>query len=49
MLSSARDHVERAPWLVTWPGLFILTTVMSINLLGDALRDAWDPRLRPSS
>ncbi|MEK0418474.1 MAG: hypothetical protein RI949_2480 [Pseudomonadota bacterium] len=49
MLSSARDHVERAPWLVTWPGLFILMTVMSINLLGDGLRDAWDPRLRPSS
>jgi dipeptide transport system permease protein len=48
MLSASRDYLERAPWVVTWPGLFILTAVMSINLLGDGLRDALDPRLKTS-
>ena len=46
MLSAARDYLERAPWVVTLPGLSILVAVMSINLLGDGLRDALDPRLR---
>lgn len=48
MLSASRDYLERAPWVVTSPGLFILTAVMSINLLGDGLRDALDPRLKTS-
>jgi dipeptide transport system permease protein len=46
MLSSARDYIERAPWVVTLPGLTILATVLAINLMGDGLRDALDPKLR---
>jgi dipeptide transport system permease protein len=46
MLSSARDYIERAPWVVTLPGLTILVTVLAINLMGDGLRDALDPKLR---
>jgi len=46
MLSAARDYIERAPWVVTMPGLTILVTVLAINLMGDGLRDALDPKLR---
>jgi dipeptide transport system permease protein len=46
MLSAARDYIERAPWVVTMPGLTILGTVLAINLMGDGLRDALDPKLR---
>ena len=46
MLSSARDHIERASWVVTLPGLAILVTVLAINLIGDGLRDVLDPRLQ---
>jgi dipeptide transport system permease protein len=46
MLASARDYIERANWVVTLPGLAILVTVLSINLMGDGLRDALDPRLK---
>ncbi|QDQ27321.1 ABC transporter permease subunit [Chitinimonas arctica] len=46
MLSAARDYIERAPWVVTMPGLTILISVLSINLMGDGLRDALDPRLK---
>ena len=46
MLSSARDYIQRAPWVVTLPGLTILATVLSVNLMGDGLRDALDPKLR---
>ncbi|GAB3264130.1 ABC transporter permease family protein [Chitinimonas naiadis] len=46
MLSAARDYIERAPWVVTMPGLTILITVLSINLMGDGLRDALDPKLK---
>jgi len=46
MLASSRDDMERAAWLVTLPGLAILVTVIAINLLGDGLRDALDPRLK---
>ena len=45
MLANSRDFMDNAPWLVTLPGLAILVTVMAINLLGDGLRDALDPRL----
>ena len=48
MLASAREFILRAPWVVTFPGLAILITVMAINLMGDGLRDALDPRLRRS-
>jgi peptide/nickel transport system permease protein len=47
MLSeSAAEYVRTAPWLVIWPGLAISLTVFGTNLLGDALRDIFDPRLR---
>lgn len=46
MLSDARSFIETAPWLVTLPGLCILIVVLGFNLLGDGLRDAFDPKLR---
>lgn len=46
MLSAARDYIERAPWVVTMPGVTILISVLAINLMGDGLRDALDPRLK---
>jgi dipeptide transport system permease protein len=49
MLASARDYIERAWWVVTLPGLTILLSVLAINLMGDGLRDALDPRLKVQS
>lgn len=46
MLADARPFIESAPWLVTLPGLCILLVVLGFNLLGDGLRDAFDPRLK---
>jgi ABC-type dipeptide/oligopeptide/nickel transport system permease subunit len=46
MLSDARSYIESSPWMVTLPGICILVTVLSFNLLGDGLRDALDPRLK---
>ena len=46
MLASARDYIERAWWVVTFPGLTILLSVLAINLMGDGLRDALDPKLK---
>lgn len=43
MLSGARDYFNRAPWLMTIPGLAIAITVLGFNLLGDGLRSALDP------
>jgi dipeptide transport system permease protein len=48
MLAEAREFILRAWWVVTFPGLAILLTVLAINLMGDGLRDALDPRLRRS-
>jgi dipeptide transport system permease protein len=48
MLADSRDLMLQAPWVMAAPGLAILTTVLSINLMGDGLRDALDPRLRRS-
>jgi dipeptide transport system permease protein len=48
MLADAREFIRSQPWLVTLPGLAILTTVVSINLMGDGLRDALDPKMRRS-
>jgi ABC-type dipeptide/oligopeptide/nickel transport system permease subunit len=45
---SARFELQSAPWLVWAPALAISLTVLSFNLLGDALRDVLDPRLRGS-
>ncbi len=45
LLTSARVCLARAPWLVNFPGVAILVTVLGLNLLGNALRDVLDPRL----
>ena len=44
MLDSSVKHLETAPWLWFFPGLLILLTVLSVNYVGDGLRDALDPR-----
>jgi peptide/nickel transport system permease protein len=46
MLSSGRNYLQQAWWITFFPGLAIMITVLSINLLGDGLRDALDPRLK---
>jgi peptide/nickel transport system permease protein len=46
MLSDARKYMELAPWLVIFPGLFIILTILSFNILGDSLRDVLDPKLK---
>jgi len=46
MLSVSRNYLQHAPWMATFPGLAIMITVVSINLLGDGVRDALDPRLK---
>ncbi|MCP4103989.1 MAG: ABC transporter permease [Desulfobacteraceae bacterium] len=46
MLAEGRVYIADSWWLVTLPGLAIMLTILSINLLGDGLRDALDPRLR---
>lgn len=48
MLADTRDLMQSHPWVMALPGLAILSTVMAINLMGDGLRDALDPRLRKS-
>lgn len=46
MLVAAREYLRRAPWLVNVPGIAIVLTVLGFNLLGNALRDAFDPTQR---
>ncbi len=46
MLSAGRNYIRDYPHLVLFPGLFIMITVLSLNMVGDALRDALDPRLK---
>jgi peptide/nickel transport system permease protein len=47
MLSgSGRSYMHKAPWMATWPGIAISLAVFGFNMLGDALRDLLDPRLR---
>jgi len=49
MLSgSGRTYMFRAPWMAIWPGVAISLAVFGFNMLGDALRDVLDPRLRGS-
>ena len=45
MLAEGRALLRDAPWVATAPGLAITLTVLAVNLLGDALRDALDPRM----
>jgi peptide/nickel transport system permease protein len=49
MLHAAQSYIERAPWLGVFPGVAISLTVLSFNLVGDALREALDPRARARS
>jgi peptide/nickel transport system permease protein len=44
LLSTAPDYYTAQPWLMIWPGLALLLTTLAFNLLGDGLRDAFDPR-----
>jgi peptide/nickel transport system permease protein len=44
LLATAPDYYTSQPWLMVWPGLAVLLTVLAFNLLGDGLRDAFDPR-----
>lgn len=46
MLSEARSFLRSSWWMATFPGLAIMLVVMAFNLLGDGLRDLWDPRMR---
>lgn len=46
MLSAGRSYLRDYPWLVTWPGVAMLITLFSLNVIGDGLRDALDPRLK---
>lgn len=46
MLESSAKYLDTAPWLWFFPGMLILLTVLSINFIGDGLRDALDPRSR---
>ncbi len=48
MLADSREFIRSDPWIVTLPGLAILITVVAINLAGDGLRDALDPKMRRS-
>jgi peptide/nickel transport system permease protein len=44
MLNTAKNFMSQAPWMAVWPGAAIFTLVLSLNLFGDGLRDALDPR-----
>ena len=45
MLNTAKNYLENAPWMAVWPGASIFLLVLSFNLLGDGLRDVFDPKL----
>ncbi|MBX5491349.1 MAG: ABC transporter permease [Chloroflexi bacterium] len=49
MLGDGRNYISTAPWLTIFPGLAIFTVVLGINLLGDGLRDALDPRRKKAT
>jgi len=46
MLNESRKYMEMAPWLVIFPAIFIIITILSFNILGDSLRDVLDPKLK---
>lgn len=46
MIAGGRNLIRSCPWMVTFPGLFIMLTVLALNLFGDGLRDALDPKLK---
>ena len=49
MMAEGRQYLQRAPWIAAFPGLFLALLVLMANLLGDAVRDALDPRLARQS
>lgn len=46
MIQASRDYLDRAPWTALAPGIAVALTVLGLNMFGDALRDALDPRAR---
>ena len=46
MLNAAQRYLSQAPWMALYPGLMIFAVVMALNVVGDGLRDALDPRIR---
>jgi peptide/nickel transport system permease protein len=46
ILSAAKPYISSAPWFLLFPGITIMLSVFAINLFGDGLRDALDPRLK---
>lgn len=46
IIADGRDYIQEAPWICLYPGLAIAITVLSLNLIGDGLRDALDPRMK---
>lgn len=46
MIAGGRNLIRTCPWMVTFPGIFIMLTVLALNLFGDGLRDALDPKLK---
>ncbi len=46
MISEGQAYFRSAPWLIVWPGLMLMLTVLGFNLMGDGLRDALDPQQR---
>jgi peptide/nickel transport system permease protein len=46
MMAEGRSFFQIAVWIILFPGMFLAVTVLAVNLLGDGLRDAFDPRLR---
>jgi ABC-type dipeptide/oligopeptide/nickel transport system permease subunit len=44
LLQTAAQLYREQPWLMVWPGMAVLLTTLAFNLLGDGLRDAFDPR-----
>jgi len=46
IMSGGRTYITIAPWIIFFPGLFVIFAVLGLNLLGDGLRDFFDPRLR---
>jgi len=46
ILNGGRSFLRNAPWISTFPGVFIFLTVLAFNFVGDGLRDALDPKLK---
>ena len=46
IIAEGRNYIREAPWICLFPGIAIALTVLGLNLLGDGLRDAFDPRLK---